>query len=74
MNQSTKINNIEIMKDFQGTTCRGCFSRKNRSKSFCSTCYFKLSEEMRASLYQRFGQGYEEAFVEAVNFLKESKK
>ena len=39
--------------------------------SFCARCYFSLPRDMQRDLYQRMGNGYEEAVDAAVSYLKE---
>lgn len=43
-----------------------CGSRKNTGKSFCWPCFASLSKPMRQNLYKRIGEGYEQAFDEAL--------
>lgn len=49
----------------------GCMCGKPKKKnfSFCWTCFQRLPEEMRKSLYRRMGRGYEEAYDAAVRYL-----
>ncbi len=58
----------QAFADFQSSTCR-CGKRKKAGYSFCLSCYRKLTHEMQTDLYKHFGQGYEEAYGEAVAFL-----
>ena len=58
----------QILENLQGTMCF-CGKSKGTRKSHCSKCYYKLPPEMRKALYQKFFEGYEEAFVESLKFL-----
>ncbi|MBW1666739.1 MAG: hypothetical protein JRJ66_01570 [Deltaproteobacteria bacterium] len=46
-----------------------CGRSKKRHYSFCYRCFKALPEDMQKALYQRIGEGYEEAFEEAVKWL-----
>jgi hypothetical protein len=54
------------------TICH-CDRRKKKRMSFCATCYHRLPREMKGALYQRAGQGYEEAYDAAVKYLEGEK-
>lgn len=53
----------------QGNEC-ACDGPKRRGYSFCFTCYKHLPKDMQSDLYQKIGQGYEEAYDEAVKWLE----
>jgi hypothetical protein len=38
-------------------------------QTFCRKCYYRLPQSLRTRLYNRFGEGYEEAYAEAVKRL-----
>lgn len=57
---------IEIL----GATKCVCGNKKKRGMSHCRTCYFSLPPEIRKALYNRVGQGYEEAFTASVERLQ----
>ena len=59
----------QILNSLSSTHCEGCGSAKDRSKSHCRTCYFKLPKDLRSRLYNSFGRGYEEVFEESLNVL-----
>ena len=61
----------EILDSLAGEICAGCGRKKKAMNSHCSKCYYTLSPEMRRSLYQRFNQGYQEAFLATLEVLKE---
>lgn len=59
---------IDLVNELRGTTCR-CRANKKRGQTFCKACYYALPTKLRRALYRRVGEGYEEAYAEAVNFL-----
>lgn len=65
MEQSRRL---EILECLRSTNCH-CGSPKKSMQSHCSNCYFKLPKELRSSLYQPFGSGYEEAFEKSLKVL-----
>lgn len=48
-----------------------CGARKQSRKSFCYRCYILLPQFLQEQLYSRLGQGYEEAFEAAEEWLEE---
>lgn len=48
-----------------------CFCGKNKKSkmSFCYSCYRSLPRSMQRDLYRRMGDGYEEAYDDAVTWL-----
>jgi hypothetical protein len=52
-----------------GTVQCRCARPKQPCQTFCRACYYSLAPEMRRSLYDKIGQGYEAAYVAAVNML-----
>lgn len=58
----------ELFNELEGEKCR-CGAKKVSMQTFCGKCYRSLSPEKRRALYNRIGQGYEEAYADAVNFL-----
>ena len=61
---------LELVRELSGTKCR-CGRPKQTNKTFCGQCYYKLPEKMRMALYRRLGHGYEEAYDDAVEYLKD---
>lgn len=59
---------LDLIDELLGNQCR-CGSKKKTRQTFCRACYFKLPGRVRASLYNRVGEGYEEAYANAVEFL-----
>lgn len=46
-----------------------CGRYKKQKLVFCYRCYKKLPVAMQRALYNRLGDGFEEAFEEAVKYL-----
>lgn len=65
----TESGDRRIWREYMGLECAVCEKKKSKAQSFCSSCYYKLPEGMRKSLYRRFGDGYEEAYEEAIDEL-----
>lgn len=53
-----------------GLECAHCHGKKPSAMSFCKKCYFTLPVDMRQGLYRRFGSGYEEAYFDALEWLR----
>jgi len=66
----TEDERIRILRELAGAKCY-CGARKTRQQTFCRLHYSMLPGRMRSMLYQRFGAGYEEAYTEAREWLKE---
>jgi len=47
-----------------------CGRTKGRGKAFCWRCWKALPAHMQKALYSRVGQGFEEAYEEAVQWLQ----
>lgn len=60
----------ELVRELRSTQCR-CGKTKKAGETFCRGCYFSLPKGMRGLLYQRIGDGYEEAYTEAAKILDE---
>lgn len=59
-----------LIKSLQSTLCPGCGGHKESAQTFCRRCYFMLDGSLRSHLYDRVGQGYEEAVGAALKSLK----
>ena len=66
--------NQQALRELGGTTCAACDRPKNEKQSFCHRCYFRLPSVMRSKLYRRFGSGYEEAYDDAKDWLRQERK
>jgi hypothetical protein len=45
-----------------------CGREKRRQMAFCGLCFHLLPEEMQKALYRKVGQGFEAAYVRAVDW------
>lgn len=70
-NPQTEITDREIVESFSSQKCMACGKRKGKAMSHCKRCYYLLPPEMRSALYNRFGQGYEQAFRASIEYLGE---
>ena len=59
-----------ILKVLSGQQC-ACKGFKRYAASFCKTCYYVLPPKMRQAHYAPWGEGYEEAYIAAIERLKE---
>ncbi|MHA2065065.1 MAG: hypothetical protein ACXABY_11880 [Candidatus Thorarchaeota archaeon] len=48
-----------------------CEAWKKKRYSFCYSCYHALPLDMRNDLWQKMGEGYQEAYDAAISWLKE---
>jgi len=69
-NQKTK-DRAWYLSEFRSEECL-CGREKQPSRSFCYRCYSELPGYMKSALYQRFRNGYEEAFEDAVLYLSQN--
>ena len=60
---------VFLLKELKSNEC-ACGSYKKEGNSFCFRCYRGLPNDMQKALYNRFGNGYEEAYDDAVGWLK----
>lgn len=60
-----------LIQELYGTICR-CGKLKAAKQTFCGPCYFALPLPMRKALYRRVGEGYEQAYAAASEFLETS--
>lgn len=62
--------NKSVLREYSSEKCGSCGEPKKRAESFCRECYFQLPPAMRSALYRRFGSGYEEAYLDAKEWLR----
>jgi hypothetical protein len=62
---------VRLVRELEGKKCF-CGARKAPMQTFCSSDYFALPKALREALYSRIGEGYEEAYAEARNYLSAS--
>ena len=58
-----------LLAELRGSRCR-CGAAKKEGHTFCRRCYRSLPYHYRMALYDRIGDGYEEAYAAAVRELK----
>lgn len=63
---------IKLAQELGGKVCR-CGAAKRPRQTFCGNCFKRLSPMTKKALYRSFGNGYEEAYVEAVRQLAEGR-
>lgn len=63
------ITKKDLITSLQGKTCPACAQAKRRGETFCGRCYRTLPAPRRNALYQRIGEGYEEAISAALRHL-----
>lgn len=61
---------VRLVRELEGKKCF-CGARKAPMQTFCSSDYFALPKDIRNALYNRIGEGYEQAYAEARKFFKE---
>lgn len=60
----TNQDRSRLLDELKGDRCF-CGKRKQRLNAFCRKHFSSLSPKVQKALIQRFGSGYEEAYVEA---------
>lgn len=56
------------VSEFRSEECQ-CGRTKQPLRAFCYQCYSSLPPAKQEALYQKFGQGYEQAYDDALIFL-----
>ena len=64
----------QALREYELEECAVCTLPKKPKQSFCVRCYYALPEGMRVALYARYGSGYEEAYDEAKDWLRQERK
>ena len=59
-----------LLEELKSEECQ-CGNPKKSGNSFCYRCYSSLPSHLQRSLYRNFGNGYEEAYEESIQHLKE---
>jgi hypothetical protein len=62
-----------IVQSFRGVVCPVCIGRKRPRNALCFACFCTLPAEMKQALDRRFGEGFEEAREEAVQWLRDQR-
>ena len=58
------------LQELNGEEC-ACGAWKRKRYSFCYACYHALPKDIKDDLWQRMSEGYEEAYDDAVSWLKD---
>jgi hypothetical protein len=61
----------EIFALFAGKVCPACEGSKQTFNAFCKYCYRELPKALQACLWQKFGQGFEQAFQACMSWFRE---
>lgn len=59
-----------LLQELLSEECQ-CGDYKKKGNSFCYNCFSSLPNYVQKGLYRRFGNGYEEIYEEAIEYLKE---
>lgn len=65
---------VRAWRELRERVCAGCGGKKLPGRSFCGACYHQLPHDLQRHLYYRLGDGYEEAYDEAREFLLAEKR
>lgn len=65
------MESTDIFAAFTGTACAGCKGTKRRYTAFCSYCYRELPKALQNALWQRFGSGFEQAYMACLSWFRE---
>ena len=57
------------IREFKGNEC-ACGKTKRERTAFCFPCFKQLPRTYQMALYQDIGDGYEEAYEDAVEWLR----
>lgn len=61
----------DIFAAFAGTKCFACGGTKSRHNAFCKYCYQELPKALQNALWQRFGSGFEQAYMGCLSWFRE---
>jgi hypothetical protein len=61
---------IWYIKEYKGNEC-ACGKTKRERTAFCYPCFQQLPRTYQMALYQDIGAGYEEAYEDAIQWLRE---
>lgn len=57
-----------LLEELAGTEC-ACGKKKVEFRSFCYSCWKKLPGDVQSRLFNRMGDGYEDAHAAAIKIL-----
>jgi hypothetical protein len=60
----------EIFAAFSGKQCAGCSGSKRPHNAFCKYCYAELPPKLKSALWQRFGSGFEQAYMACLSWFR----
>lgn len=60
----------DLLRSLMSTICPACGNVKATRQTLCRKDYYALPPQTRKALYQRVGEGYEEAIAQAFDALK----
>lgn len=66
---TTAPDTTTLVHSLASRICPACGRMKKARQTVCATDYYRLRPDQRDALYRRVGQGYEEAFADAMNTL-----
>ncbi len=64
------MNPEEIIAVLFGKRCQVCGGTKKRNAAFCTWCYRELPKALQSSLWKRFGDGFEEAYMACLSWFR----
>lgn len=70
MRLELEVESNEIFAAFSGKVCAGCSGTKRRHVAFCSWCYRELPAALKNALWQRFGSGFEQAYMGCLSWFR----
>jgi len=59
----------QAIESLRSETCPACGKAKKAKQSLCYPCYKRLPQDRQHDLYNRIGEGYEEALGHAMTLL-----
>jgi hypothetical protein len=60
----------EIWDAFMSKQCAGCEGVKRARNAFCVDCYQQLPTALKSALWQRFGSGFEQAYMGCLSWFR----
>jgi hypothetical protein len=61
----------DIFAAFSGKHCAGCSGSKRPMNAFCKYYYAELPKKLQNALWQRFGSGFEQAYMACLSWFRE---
>lgn len=63
-----------ILAEFLGMICPSCNQLKQKNNAFCVSCYRRLPRVLQHAVWNRFGEGFEQAFTDAKAYLTKKRE